>query len=76
MRLIGRAGEEAAQAERQYRRALEDFDRLKALRNVLPNEPNSQLQPEPESATYRQLRSASITRPKATSSSSPPAKIC
>jgi hypothetical protein len=28
-----------AQAERQYRRALEVFDRLKALRNELPNEP-------------------------------------
>jgi hypothetical protein len=41
-----------AQAERQYRRALEEFDRLKALRSVLPNEPNPQLQPEPESATY------------------------
>jgi hypothetical protein len=41
-----------AQAERQYRRALEEFDRLKALRSVLPNEPNSPLQPEPESATY------------------------
>src|SRR5271169_3184167 len=27
-----------AQAERQYRRALEDFDRLKALRPDLPNE--------------------------------------
>jgi hypothetical protein len=29
-----------AQAERQYRRAIEDFDRLKALRHELPNEPN------------------------------------
>jgi hypothetical protein len=27
------------QAERKYRRALEDFDRLKTLRPVLPNEP-------------------------------------
>jgi hypothetical protein len=41
-----------AQGERQYRRALEDFDRLKALRNVLPNEAISRLEPEPESATY------------------------
>jgi hypothetical protein len=34
-----------AQAERQYRRALEDFDRLKALRPNLPNEalPNEAL---------------------------------
>jgi hypothetical protein len=29
-----------AQAERQYRRALEEFNRLKALRPELPNEPN------------------------------------
>jgi hypothetical protein len=28
-----------AQAERQYRRAIEEFDRLKALREELPNEP-------------------------------------
>src|SRR5579863_10402 len=51
-----------AQAERQYRRALEDFDRLKALRpnlpnealpnEDLPNEPISDLQPEHESTTY------------------------
>jgi hypothetical protein len=34
-----------AQAERQYRRALEEFLRLKALRNDLPNEPIL-LQPE------------------------------
>jgi alkanesulfonate monooxygenase SsuD/methylene tetrahydromethanopterin reductase-like flavin-dependent oxidoreductase (luciferase family) len=30
-----------AQAERQYRRAIEEFDRLKALREQLPNEPIS-----------------------------------
>ena len=34
-----------AQAERQYRRAIEEFDRLKALREELRNEPNL---PEPE----------------------------
>jgi hypothetical protein len=28
-----------AQAERHYRRAIEEFDRLKALRKELPNEP-------------------------------------
>jgi len=28
-----------AQAERQYRRAIEEFERLKALREELPNEP-------------------------------------
>jgi hypothetical protein len=30
-----------AQAERQYRRAIEEFERLKALREDLRNEPNS-----------------------------------
>jgi hypothetical protein len=38
-----------AQAEREYRRAIEDFDRLKALRYEMPNEPNVGLEPaEPE----------------------------
>jgi hypothetical protein len=45
-----------AQAERQYRRALEDFERLKALRPELPNEeiPNEPVAAEPqsESGTY------------------------
>ncbi len=46
-----------AQAERQYRRALEDFDRLKALRHALPNEelPNEPIsgpQPQHETTTY------------------------
>jgi hypothetical protein len=36
-----------AQAERMYRRAIEDFDRLKALRDEMPNEPNHLIQPEP-----------------------------
>ena len=35
-----------AQAERQYRRALEEFERLKALQNELPNEPISDDQPQ------------------------------
>jgi len=35
-----------AQAERHYRRAIEDFDRLKALRDELPNEPIFEPQPE------------------------------
>ena len=34
-------------AERQYRRALEEFDRLKKLRPELPNEPNIGTGPEP-----------------------------
>ncbi len=51
-----------AQAERQYRRALEDFERIKALRpnlptqdlptNNLPNEPISPPQPQHPSTTY------------------------
>jgi hypothetical protein len=34
-----------AQAERMYRRAIEDFDRLKVLRDEMPNEPNDLFQP-------------------------------
>ena len=39
-----------AQAERNYRRALEEFERLKALRNELPNEPIVEAQPEETTA--------------------------
>jgi hypothetical protein len=39
-----------AQAERHYRRAIEEFNRLKALRPELPNEPIFEIQPE-ESGT-------------------------
>lgn len=35
-----------AQAERHYRRAVEEFERLKSLRHELPNEPVSVPQPE------------------------------
>ena len=35
-----------AQTERLYRRAIEEFERLKALRHELPNEPISDTQPE------------------------------
>jgi hypothetical protein len=35
-----------AHAERQYRRAIEEFDRLKALRNEIRNEPIQEPQPE------------------------------
>src|SRR5450759_350908 len=35
-----------AQTERLYRRAVEEFDRLKALRHELPNEPILEAQPE------------------------------
>jgi len=37
-----------AQAEREYRRAVEDFDRLKTLRHEMPNEPNVGVESEPE----------------------------
>jgi hypothetical protein len=37
-----------AQAEREYRRAVEDFDRLKALRHQMPNEPNVGIDSEDE----------------------------
>jgi hypothetical protein len=37
-----------AQAEREYRRAVEDFDRLKALRHEMPNEPNVGVEPDDE----------------------------
>ena len=40
-----------AQAERNYRRALEEFERLKSLRPELPNEPISDPQPEPKQPT-------------------------
>jgi hypothetical protein len=40
-----------AQAERHYRRAIEDFDRLKSLRPELPNEPIFDPQPEPTEPT-------------------------
>ena len=40
-----------AQAERNYRRALEEFSRLQALRAELPNQPISGLQPEPIQTT-------------------------
>jgi hypothetical protein len=38
-----------AHAQTQYRRAVEDFDRLKAVRHEMPNEPNIGLEPsQPE----------------------------
>ncbi len=36
-----------AQAERLYRRAVEEFSRVKALRDELPNEPDYGLEPNP-----------------------------
>jgi hypothetical protein len=40
-----------AQAERHYRRAVEEFDRLKALLGELPNEPILEVQPEETETT-------------------------
>ena len=40
-----------AQTEREYRRAMEDFERLKALRHELPNEPIWEAQPEENEAS-------------------------
>jgi hypothetical protein len=40
-----------AQAERHYRRAVEEFERLKALRSELPNEAVPEAQPEPKETT-------------------------
>jgi hypothetical protein len=40
-----------AQAERHYRRAVEEFERLKALRTELPNEPIFEAQPEQNETT-------------------------
>jgi hypothetical protein len=40
-----------AQSERMYRRAIEEFDRLKALRDKLPNEPILEAQPEVNETT-------------------------
>ena len=40
-----------AQAERHYRRAVEEFERLKALRGELPNEPIFEPQPEQSETT-------------------------
>jgi hypothetical protein len=41
-----------AQAERHYRRAIEEFDRLKALRGELPNEPIVEPDLEQTKTTY------------------------
>jgi hypothetical protein len=41
--------------EREYRRAKEEFESLKALRHELPNEPISEAQPEPIETPYDPL---------------------
>ena len=56
-----------AQAERLYRRALDEFDRLKGLRNELPNEPISDPEAEGNTDPYVQ----SPTNPSATPEAAP-----
>ena len=50
-----------AQSERMYRRAVEEFERLKRLRNELPNEPIGELEPE-ENKTAGDSRNEPIFR--------------
>jgi hypothetical protein len=53
-----------AQAERLYRRAIEEFNRLKALRGELPNEPAQETQPEPiETVTAPEANPANPANP-------------
>ena len=60
-----------AQAERQYRRAVEEFDRLKALRHELPNEPDCMLEPQPTTTTYTPTESNPIPPPSTSSPALP-----
>lgn len=50
-----------AQSERMYRRAIEEFERLKALRAELPNEPIVPVQPEPKETTCTPSQTNPIT---------------
>jgi hypothetical protein len=54
-----------AQAERHYRRAIEEFDRLKALRKELPNEPIIEAPPEAQAEQTETTSSVSQTDPLA-----------
>ncbi len=60
-----------AQAERQYRRAVEEFERLRALRLELPNEPIEEVQPE-ESKTADAPQNEPILTPKPAAPASEP----
>ena len=65
------------QTEREYRRAIEDFERLKALRHELPNEPISDAQPEPIETTCDSLPADPIQPqdPVLTPPSAPPGAL-
>jgi hypothetical protein len=54
-----------AQAERHYRRAIEEFDRLKALRSELPNEPIIEAPPEAQAEQTETTSRAFQTNPLA-----------
>jgi hypothetical protein len=62
-----------AQAERNYRRALEEFDRLKALRNELPNEPITD-SPEPSQPEESITTSTDQSTPLIEPAMRPPAR--
>jgi hypothetical protein len=63
-----------AQAERHYRRAVEEFERLKALRAELPNEPMLEVQPEENEAVCAAPNEPILTsQPPAAQASQPPA---
>ena len=51
------------QTERLYRRAIEEFERLKALRHELPNEPISEAQPEANETACDPLPTDPIPHP-------------
>jgi hypothetical protein len=60
------------QTERLYRRAIEDFERLKALRHELPNEPISEAQSEANLTTYDPLPTDPIPPPDSVLTPPPP----
>jgi hypothetical protein len=62
-----------AQAERHYRRAIEEFDRLKALRGELPNEPILEAPPEAQAQQTETTSSAFQTDPL--TPENPPARV-
>ncbi|HMC58623.1 MAG TPA: hypothetical protein VKJ01_05480 [Candidatus Solibacter sp.] len=62
-----------AQAERHYRRAIEEFDRLKSLRHELPNEPICVAQPEHTEPTCAPIETNPIPPEAPISQPDPPA---
>jgi hypothetical protein len=62
-----------AQAERHYRRAIEEFDRLKALRQELPNELIVEAPPEVQAEQTKPTSGVYQTDPSAPEN--PPAPV-